>query len=240
MVHMKKMSKLGGIYLAGIIVASLCLQLEISACQAPLSLGMKEHLSPLLQPQHDSPIGQLELPGETILFPWSEKKRKESNHPASGIMPSSPPQKEEISMNGPQSQVSVQDLKAMNSVKERDVVYEDYQQGDSNASGLLNSRDIQIVGPAGQGDAGQKDVLGDNIERLVDGALACSMNRAKGEKSVSLYGQSLGNNLNIEVSGISVSAINTAEGGNAVANSNIIIKPVQVISTPSEVDEKIR
>jgi hypothetical protein len=66
------------------------------------------------------------------------------------------------------------------------------------------------------------------------------MNRRSGEKAVSVYGQNLGNNLNIEVSGISVSAINTAEGGNAVANSNIIIKPVQVIYSPSEVDEKIK
>jgi len=226
--------------MAGIIVACLCLQLGISAGQAPHSLGMKELRSPFLQPKHDTPVGQLELPGETVFFPWSDQTRRESNHPASGIMPYSSPQKEKISMSGSDSQVSVKDLKAMNSVKERDVVYEDYQQGDPEARGLLNSRDIQIVGQAGPEDAGQKDVLGENIERLVDGALASSMNRGSGEKAVSVYGQNLGNNLNIEVSGISVSAINTAEGGNAVANSNIIIKPVQVIYSPSEVDEKIK
>jgi len=225
--------------MAGIIVACLCLQLGISAGQAPHSLGMKELRSPFLQPQHDTPMGQLELPGETVFFPWSDQTRRESNHPASGML-SAAPQKEEISLSGSDSQVSVKDLKAMNSVKERDVVYEDYQQSDPEARGLLNSRDIQIVGQAGPEDAGQQDVLGENIERLVDGALASSMNRRSGEKAVSVYGQNLGNNLNIEVSGISVSAINTAEGGNAVANSNIIIKPVQVIYSPSEVDEKIK
>jgi hypothetical protein len=240
MVYMRKVSKFGEICTAGIIVACLCLQLGISAGQAPHSLGMKDLHSPFLQPQHDSPMGQLELPGETILFPWSDQKRRESNHPASSMMPSSPPSKEKISLSGSQSRMSVKDLKAMNSVKERDVVYEDYQQGDPEARGLQNSRDIRIVGQDEPQEAGQQDVLGENIERLVDGALASSMNRGSGEKAVSVYGQNLGNNLNIEVSGISVSAINTAEGGNAVANSNIIIKPVQVIYSPSEVDEKIK
>jgi hypothetical protein len=185
-------------------------------------------------------MGQLELGGETIFFPWSDQKRREPNHPASGTMPSSPPSREKISLSGPQSQLQVGNLKAMNSIKERDVVYEDYQQGDPEARGLLNSRDIQIVGPAGELEGGKKDLMGENIERRVDGALASCMNRGSGEKESSVYSQNLGNNLNIEVSGISVSAINTAEGGNAVANSNIIIKPVQVIYTPSEVDERIK
>lgn len=237
---MRKMSKFGAMCMAGIIISCLCLLLGISAGQAPHSLGMKDLHSPFLQSPHDSPVGQLELAGETVFFPWSDQKRRESNHPASGIMPSSPPSKEKISLSGPQSQVQVGDLKAMNSVKERDVVYEDYQQGDPEARGLLNSGDIRIVGQAGQQGAGQKDLMGENIERMVDGALASCMNRGSGEKEASVYGQNLGNNLNIEVSGISVSAINTAEGGNAVANSNIIIKPVQVIYSPSEVDEKIR
>lgn len=239
---MRKISEFARICLAGIIVACLCIPLGVSTAQAlegSLS-GVNEHLSPLLEPQHESPIGQLELPGETIFFPWSDQRKRESNHPASGIMPASLPQRDEISMGGSDSHLSVQDLKAMNAVRERDVIYEDYQQGDPAARGLSNSRDIQIVGPGGGAGSGQKDLLGDNIERLVDGALASSMNRGREEKAVSARVQDLGNNLNIEVSGISVSAINTAEGGNAVANSNIIIKPVQVINTPSEVDERIK
>jgi hypothetical protein len=46
--------------------------------------------------------------------------------------------------------------------------------------------------------------------------------------------------MNINVNGISVSAINTVEGGSAVATSNIVIKPVQIIISPSEVEEKLK
>ena len=44
----------------------------------------------------------------------------------------------------------------------------------------------------------------------------------------------------IDVSGISVSAVNTVQGGSAVATSNIVIKPVQIIICPSEVEEKLK
>jgi hypothetical protein len=50
----------------------------------------------------------------------------------------------------------------------------------------------------------------------------------------------LGNNLDIDIRGVSVSAINTVKGGSAVATSNIIIKPVQIIICPSEVEEKLK
>jgi hypothetical protein len=46
--------------------------------------------------------------------------------------------------------------------------------------------------------------------------------------------------MNIDVSGVTVSAINTVEGGSAVATSNIIIKPVQLIIYHPEVEEKLR
>jgi hypothetical protein len=49
-----------------------------------------------------------------------------------------------------------------------------------------------------------------------------------------------GNYMNIDVSGVTVSAINTVEGGSAVATSNIIIKPVQLIIYNPEVEEKLR
>ena len=47
-----------------------------------------------------------------------------------------------------------------------------------------------------------------------------------------------GNYLSVDVHDISVSAINTMEGGSATATSNIIIDPVQIIVCPSEVDAK--
>jgi hypothetical protein len=46
--------------------------------------------------------------------------------------------------------------------------------------------------------------------------------------------------MNIDVSGVDVRAMNTVQGGSAVATSNIIIKPVQIINCPPEVEEKIK
>jgi len=43
----------------------------------------------------------------------------------------------------------------------------------------------------------------------------------------------------VDVRDISVSAINTMKGGSAVATSNIIINPVQIIVCPSEVMQKL-
>jgi hypothetical protein len=35
--------------------------------------------------------------------------------------------------------------------------------------------------------------------------------------------------MNIDITGISASAVNMAEGGSVVVNNNIIVKPVQII-----------
>ena len=84
-----------------------------------------------------------------------------------------------------------------------------------------------------------KDESGDDIEKIVDNAFnngtKNKQNDGKTAKSVQL-----GNNMNINVNGITVSAINTVEGGSAVATSNIVIKPVQIIISPSEVEEKLK
>ena len=58
-------------------------------------------------------------------------------------------------------------------------------------------------------------------------------------QDIGLEGQLL-NRLDIRVSGISVRAINTVEGGNATATSNIIIEPVQIIELTCEVEERLR
>ena len=50
----------------------------------------------------------------------------------------------------------------------------------------------------------------------------------------------LRNRLDIRVSGISVRAINTVEGGSATATSNIIIEPVQKIELSSQARDKLR
>ena len=144
-------------------------------------------------------------------------------------------------MKGSFAQNQVQDLKAMNSVKQRDIVYNEVQRGDAASQGMANSMDIQVTGEA-NGDQGREEnvIFGNDIENLVDSAVTSGMSGAYSGKPASVRGSSFGNNMNIEVSGISVSAINTVEGGSAVANSNIIIKPVQIINAPAEVDEKLK
>lgn len=160
------------------------------------------------------------------------------------LMPQTLPSEEKITLGGSHSVEKVSDLKAANSIKKRDVVYEGTQEGDPDAKGLANSLDVSITGF----DQAKSDWLGkgweeENIEKKVDDALEQSIkNEANNDHTAERYpkSQRLGNNMNIVVSGITVSAINTVKGGNAVANSNIIIKPVQIIVCPSEVDEKLK
>ena len=80
------------------------------------------------------------------------------------------------------------------------------------------------------------------IEQLVDNALDSALgdNAVGGKKYGNLGTESARNNLDIEVSGISTKAINTVEGGSAIATSNIIIKPVQIIVCSPEVEEKLK
>ncbi len=54
-----------------------------------------------------------------------------------------------------------------------------------------------------------------------------------------------GNSMNVEVKGITVIAMNMVEGGSAVADSDIILNPVQYVAAPilspnEEIDEKLR
>jgi len=202
---------------------------------------IKDFHSNFIHHQEKSPIGQLMLPKDTIYFPWYGREEVGARSPACGGVPPCRPVKEDICMKGSHAQSQVQDLRSMNSVKQRDIVYDEVQRGDEESQDLTNSMDIQVSGGA-KGDQSREEYVffGNDIENLVDSALASNMNGAYSGKSVSARGSSFGNNMNIEVSGISVSAINTVEGGSAVANSNIVIKPVQIINVPAEVDEKLK
>lgn len=115
-----------------------------------------------------------------------------------------------ILMNSSNSRAIVQDLSATNSLKQRDLLYRDSQKGDPNFQGLANSQDILVSG--------------------------------KGDDKSNLRWQEngIGNYLIIDVHDISVSAMNNIKGGSAVATSNIIIEPVQIIVCPSEVEEKLK
>ncbi len=82
------------------------------------------------------------------------------------------------------------------------------------------------------------------LEQLTDKASRLGVpqrNATDGDQKTSREKRDLyGNYLGIDVRGISVSAINTIDGGSAVATSNIIINPVQIIDLAPEVEEKLR
>ncbi len=205
---------------------------------------LKEFQSNFVRHQDKSPVGQLVLPKDTIYFPWYGRDEAGPKCPSCAGVPSRNPQKENIHMKGSQSKQHVQDLKSMNSINQRDVVYNEVQKGETDPQGLSNSMDIQIVGGAkGDHEDAEYGTFGDSIddiENLVNSRLTAGMKGADSRDIASSNGRALGNNMNIEVSGITVSAINTVEGGSAVANSNIVIKPVQIITAPAEVDEKLK
>ncbi len=231
-----------------LIVAFICLALMLGiapgeATGAGTAIDdIKDFHSDFIHHKDKSPTGQLVLPKDTIYFPWYGRDEIGAKSPGCGAITSSCPAKEDICMKGSHARSQVQDLKAINSARQRDILYEEVQKGDTESQGLANSMDIQVTGGSkGDRDSEEYMFFTDNIENLVDSALTSSMNGAHiGKAKSSVQGSRLGNNMNIEVSGITVSAINTVEGGSAVANSNIVIKPVQIITAPAEVYEKLK
>ena len=173
------------------------------------------------------------------------------------LMPHSSPVKQHIVMDNSHPEQQVQDMYALNTNMQRDIVFDDAQSGDPKDKGLKNAMDIAINGN-GQGQPksdgwsdGSSDDMG--IENIVDNALtddAIGGNALVSKQhdgpvnyqshSGSSGQQRLGNYMNIDVSGINVQATNTVEGGSAVATSNIEIKPVQIINCPPEVEEKLK
>ena len=141
-------------------------------------------------------------------------------------------------MNVTNSKKQVRDIEAINAVKQRTIVYDDIQKRDGVNSG--NTLDIEITGNGweNQNPMDLDDDLGNAIEDKVDSAIASSMNHELADKTGSINRRI--NNLNIDVSGISVRAVNTVQGGTAIATSNIRIEPVQVIVEPSEASEKLK
>lgn len=231
-----------------LIAAFICLALMIGTAPGETTGAgtaidnIKDFHSDFIHHKDKSPTGQLMLPKDTIYFPWYGRDEIGAKPSACGAITSSCPTREDICMKGPNAREQVQDLRAINSAKQRDILYEDVQKGDAESQGLTNSMDVQVTGGSkGDRDSEEYTFFTDNIENLVDSALTSSMNGVyPGRSTSSVHGSRLGNNMNIEVSGITVSAINTVEGGSAVANSNIVIKPVQIITAPSEVGEKLK
>jgi hypothetical protein len=182
----------------------------------------------------------------------SQLSDKGAQEPGLGIfppdlMPHASPVKQHIVMDNSHPEQQVQDMYAMNTNMQRDIVFDDTQTGDPIKKGLKNSMDVTINGD-GQGQPkssggpdGSSDDMG--IENLVDNAVSSQQQDGPvyyQSQSGSPGQQRLGNYMNIDVSGINVQATNTVEGGSAVATSNIEIKPVQIINCPPEVEEKLK
>ena len=109
---------------------------------------------------------------------------------------------------------------AINSVKLRDLRYNDSQNGDLEYQGRFNTLGVSV--------SGKRDSSGDSLIMKVP------------KNNYSENREPYGNYLGIDVSGITVSAINTMERGSAVATSNIIINPVQIFDLAPEVEEKLK
>jgi hypothetical protein len=171
----------------------------------------------------------------------------------SDIVPRTPPIKQSITLSTDDPSCQISDLTAINSVAERDVVFDEQQSGDPNAKGLVNSLGVSVTGDGAEMEESWSEeeidwdaIVTEDVEKIVDNAINSSPMSAEdisgipAYKSVSAQAAQLGNNLKIDVQGVSVTALNTAEDGRAEAVSNIIIKPVQIIVCPSEVGEKLK
>lgn len=219
-----------GLMLVGVAFLLICLCSQIgtawpASSSSPDSLdAIKEYHSDFIHHRlKPADTGKLPLQGNTVCFPWSI-----------GRVPVSGPVNERIILDGPRSIGKVHDLKAMNSVKQRDIVYDDSQRKGPESQSLVNSMDVRVAGDRQDKKEQSEDCIDDSgLEGFMDNTMSGAQN------GIAPRSSSPGNYLNVDVSGITVSAINTVEGGSAVATSNIIIKPVQVIVCPPEVAEKL-
>jgi hypothetical protein len=64
----------------------------------------------------------------------------------SDIVPRTPPTKQSIPLSSDDPSYQVSDLTAINSVAERDVVFDEQQNGDPNVKGLVNSLGVSVTG----------------------------------------------------------------------------------------------
>ncbi len=219
----------------------ICLCILLTGAASENSINLPDLQSELKDSQSRSldhnPVPYIVQPGnekEMISLPealgYGFGLKLHSSNPMPRILPS----EEKIVLDSSHPATQVSDLKAINGIKQRDIVYE----GGLEEKGLVDSLDVSVTNLDQEGN--NWPVMKweeDNFEKRVDGALNWGM---KNEEKNGPKSKRLSNNMNIDVSGITVSAINTVEGGNAVATSNIIIKPVQIIVCPPEVGEKLK
>ncbi|HUS75334.1 MAG TPA: hypothetical protein VMY43_04925 [Methanothrix sp.] len=201
----------------------------------------KEHSLYSRHHEMSSDLGILKVGEDIIYLPWYRKTLPVCIALSGSV--STSPKKEEILMDRSNSIATVGDLLAINSLKQRELLYKDSQNGDPNYGGLANSQDISVSGKGNDNvDKSPIKSFADDFEPLSDGVT--NLEWQEGDIGGREFDNSdiyrAGNYLSVDVHDISVSAINTMEGGSAVATSNIIIEPVQIIYCSSEVEEKLR
>jgi len=240
-----------GAMLVGILFICLLQGLaagDPSSTSADALSKLEEFHSDFVHHQENKTLGELLHPDDVAYSPCDSRQvlYPEHNAPefhAPDLMPRSLPTNERTILKGSDPEARVKDLSAINSMKERDLTYGESQLAGSGSQSLANSMNVVVAGEQNRAkENGSYGRAGDfDIENLVDSAIGKDTQKNAAHVMASRdHGQKQeGNYLNVDVSGISVSAINTVEGGSAVATSNIIIKPVQIIVSPSEVEQKL-
>lgn len=214
------------------LLMCISVAMVISAATAsdvnPALSAISQFHSDFLNHNQDQSLGQLCHPQGNDAFQLMQDDEASFSH---RIWPSSQPSKEEIHMNESNPQEHIKGIDAINAQKERDIVYD----GLLASSDPATTTEIKVTGNQGYvaGEFDEIDPAGDAIENEVDSAFARSKMGSMGGLPVGGQARSM-NNLKIDVSGVDIKAINTVPGGSAVANSNIIIKPVQVIVVPPD------
>jgi len=190
--------------------------------------------------------GELELAKGVLRFPWA-------THHVSGSKPflpgrnaeaviSSKSLNDDVFFDQTPGEQGLQKLSALNAANRQDMINEE-SLGDGpggqessrslNATAVVRADAYERVNAAvGAGDVKQKSMRDLFIKLREAGASEQASDVGDPNRS--------GNYLDIDVHGISVQAINTIEGGNAVATSNIIIKPVQTVILSPEVRERLK
>jgi hypothetical protein len=211
------------------LVGFLFICIFLTPALAEQQLNGLEQINKLKErhPEKSSDLGILKVGADTIYFPWYKRQNPPVRPDLSGSVSTSS-KKEEILMDRTNSTANVRDLSAINSLKERDLLYKDSQDADASNQGTVNTQNISV---SGKGNDKSEDKVA-KMEWREDGIGGRELENSDIHQA--------GNYLNIDVHDISVSAINTMKGGSAVATSNIIIEPVQIIVCPSEVDEKLK
>lgn len=191
--------------------------------------------------------GELKLAEGALRFPWATHHVSGSKPylPGGNFWASNSPRQQNngagsVSLHPGSEGVRLQESSALNPAKARDLTYDSFQR-DSLSEQQESSR-LNLTG-SGEGNAGGGDNLaagtGELMREFMHDFLPKSQENAASSQISEGTPVSHGNFLNIDVHGISVQAINTIEGGNAVATSNIIIKPVQTIVGIPEVQERL-